>query len=807
MIKHLAILFTAALATNAIAVSSYGPTRFFDDVDVPSWGAITNLDYDTTTSGTYTNGTYTNYYRLCATNIEGRLPVSSNLAVTFTAHTNLTNAITVSWPLSAGIDDYVIERSYDAGATWTNWTTVGPTETNWTDYGTNTYTGTNSFTNTYTTLLTAADIDLSTAGSVKVPDPDGNADRAARLQDVNNAVTNWWLLPPSSLIQIATNNYSPGDVLKTSDGTNWYWAEDNFEANTDDQTATEVTSTGTYANVQAWLNVLAELAFEDWPASDGAEYVAKDGAWFEHTDDTGTDDQTLSWDGTNVSIEDGNSVDISDVDTDTTYSAGTNLDLNGTVFSLDAAAQASDDLADSAWQNPDSATNWTWTSDGSEITLTGYSGPNAVVIPEMLDGLPVTTLSNELFESSSSTSVSGGKNITTIADMGLGDGVFEGSDLTNIALPSLTDLGDNAFFGCSGLTSVNFPALENMGSDAFAFCSNLTNAVLLAVTNFDYEAFLNCSSLVSVYFSGDAPTIGTDIYSGATSVTNYVTNPTATGWGDTLDGQPVVRMTVHADDFEGGSAGETNAITASGLVDISDSLANAGSALQPADTNGVVLAESATAGDIMVYTGSAWATGRVEVAAGSGGITIGVATNNGTVTWTVNDDDAGGGGGGGASPQRIQWVADAEDVHILVQDAATGFREETLDNGTYQAVGLGYYSVSNVVQQDTIQINVPMPGTWTSWTNIAVPYFADATNLLYTGNVYGVQFDASWLQTNITSSLYSFSGYPDAADTPEAITIGAGDLSSTNYHAFLINIQADTVSSNALWWQGAWYEQ
>jgi hypothetical protein len=38
------------------------------------------------------------------------------------------------------------------------------------------------------------------------------------------------------------------------------------------------------------------------------------------------------------------------MDTDTTYTAGTNIDLAGTTFNLDAAAQASDDLADSAAQ-------------------------------------------------------------------------------------------------------------------------------------------------------------------------------------------------------------------------------------------------------------------------------------------------------------------------------------------------------------------------------------------------------------------------------------------------------------------------
>lgn len=92
------------------------------------------------------------------------------------------------------------------------------------------------------------------------------------------------------------------------------------------------------------------------------------------------------------------------------------------IASLDAAA----------WQNPAAATNWTWTSDGTQITLTGYTGPNAVVVPDMLDGLPVTTLGAALFNLGDITSISGGRFVTTI-----GAGAFnECSSLVLVTLPT-----------------------------------------------------------------------------------------------------------------------------------------------------------------------------------------------------------------------------------------------------------------------------------------------------------------------------------------------------------------------------------
>jgi len=131
---------------------TYGRTVFMDDVSVGTWSAISNVSSATTTGGTYTNGTYTNYYRFSGTNIKGRLPLSTNLVVTFVGNTNSTNAVIVYWPSYGGLMQYVVERSYDAGSTWSNWTTVTPWNTNLTDYGTNAWTAT-LYTNLNETLV------------------------------------------------------------------------------------------------------------------------------------------------------------------------------------------------------------------------------------------------------------------------------------------------------------------------------------------------------------------------------------------------------------------------------------------------------------------------------------------------------------------------------------------------------------------------------------------------------------------------------------------------------------------------------
>jgi hypothetical protein len=144
----------------------YGPTIYKGDVSVGSWVAHTNITAATTSGGAYTNAAgYTNYYRFSGTNPLGRIPLTSNIVVSFVGSTNATNAVLLTWRYYAGLTSNIIERSYDAGATWTNWYAVRPTATNWTDLGTNALAGTNAFINAFPTLIPSPSVPWSGGAS------------------------------------------------------------------------------------------------------------------------------------------------------------------------------------------------------------------------------------------------------------------------------------------------------------------------------------------------------------------------------------------------------------------------------------------------------------------------------------------------------------------------------------------------------------------------------------------------------------------------------------------------------------------
>lgn len=145
-------------------------------------------------------------------------------------------------------------------------------------------------------------------------------------------------------------------------------------------------------------------------------------------------------------------------------------------------------------------TNWDWdTKTGSTFTITvtapsrdftfdattgtikKYNGNDAVVnIPSEINGTPVTTIGNAAFRDSSVTSV-------TIPD-------------------SVTEIGANAFAGCTNLTSVNYiggdwskltiqsgnPAVEDAAKDA-------ANEQL-----FDFKFILNNTAVVVIRYKGTA---------------------------------------------------------------------------------------------------------------------------------------------------------------------------------------------------------------------------------------------------------------------------------------------------------------
>ena len=131
--------------------------------------------------------------------------------------------------------------------------------------------------------------------------------------------------------------------------------------------------------------------------------------------------------------------------------------------------------------------------------------------------------------------------------------------LASVDLPSAVTIGDFAF-SLSGVVSATIPAAAGtLGSSAFGGTPLVSIDIPAGVSAIGDSAFAGAAALTAVNFAGDEPALlGSDVYLGADSVTNYVTNPTATGWGATFGGRPVVRLPLFTDALTLGGTTRTN---------------------------------------------------------------------------------------------------------------------------------------------------------------------------------------------------------------------------------------------------------
>ena len=105
-------------------------------------------------------------------------------------------------------------------------------------------------------------------------------------------------------------------------------------------------------------------------------------------------------------------------------------------------------------------------SDGTNATVTGYTGTSpVVVIPDTLNNLRVTALRSSAFEYGRFASITFPNSVVEI-----GDGAFRNClNLTNVALAEgLASIGASAFQSCTRLAQLTLPnSLTNIGSYAF----------------------------------------------------------------------------------------------------------------------------------------------------------------------------------------------------------------------------------------------------------------------------------------------------------------------------------------------------
>jgi len=143
---------------------------------------------------------------------------------------------------------------------------------------------------------------------------------------------------------------------------------------------------------------------------------------------------------------------------------------------------------------------WSYGTTNGAITLTGFSSfgstytttNKVITLPGSINGLPVTAIAGAAFE----------------GDYG---------DFGTVTIPnSITSIGANAFSSCTYLSSV---------------------LVGNSVTNVGDYAFAICSYMLKVYFLGNAPAGGTNLFAGDQLPTNYYL-PYTTGWTSTFSDAP-----------------------------------------------------------------------------------------------------------------------------------------------------------------------------------------------------------------------------------------------------------------------------
>ena len=182
---------------------------------------------------------------------------------------------------------------------------------------------------------------------------------------------------------------------------------------------------------------------------------------------------------------------------------------------------------------------FTYIVEDGAVTLTGCDGtcPTNLVLPTTLGGLPVTKVGDGAFPSLGLTSVTLGDSLVSI-----GQSAFMFNALSTLVVPnSVISIGEQAF-GWNSIASLTLgTSVATIGTSAFEANRLTTLSLPASLTSLDPYAFLG-NLLTSVLFFGNAPVSGSLVFYENPDLTAVLRFPSATGWGATISGVPVVSI-------------------------------------------------------------------------------------------------------------------------------------------------------------------------------------------------------------------------------------------------------------------------